>query len=102
MLQCTAFTALPPDEALKALGSMEGGPEDASDHLDDKHYVLCVLGEHDEKTEHAAHLWTAETEPSKGLWFLWTESEGGHRVCHRFVTLTMCAVRLHHIEEDYR
>ncbi|WP_032752257.1 hypothetical protein [Streptomyces sp. NRRL B-1381] len=60
MLQCTAITNLPHDEALPALLAMDDGPDDAEDLLDDKPYVLCELGEHDETTEHAARLWTAE------------------------------------------
>ncbi|NEC21213.1 hypothetical protein [Streptomyces parvus] len=100
MLQCTAVTALPRDEALIALVCMEGGPDDAGDHLDEKPYVLCELGEHDEAAEHAAHLWAAEAEPAS-LWFLWTVS-GGFRVYHRFVSRSTCPVRIHHVEEDYR
>ncbi|MFJ2025803.1 hypothetical protein ACIODW_18660 [Streptomyces sp. NPDC087897] len=102
MLQCTAVTALPPDEALAALVSMEGGPDDADDLLHDKPYVLCELGEHREAVEHAARLWTAETEPPASLWFLWTDSSGGHRVHHRLVTLALCPVRIHHVRENYR
>ncbi|MBD2828067.1 hypothetical protein ID875_06405 [Streptomyces globisporus] len=65
MLQCTAITNLPHDEALPALLAMDDCPDDAEDLLDDKPYVLCELGEHDETTEHAARLWTAETEPPR-------------------------------------
>ncbi|WP_050491177.1 hypothetical protein [Streptomyces sp. NRRL WC-3540] len=70
MLQCTAITNLPPDEALPALLAMDDGPDDAEDLLEDKPYVLCELGEHDETAEHASRLWTAETEPPASLWFL--------------------------------
>lgn len=98
MLQCTAVTALPPDEALAALLSMDDGPDDTDDLLGDKPYVLCELGEHDEVVEHAARLWTAETEPPKSLWFLWADRAGDHR----FTTLPLCPVRIHHVRENYR
>ncbi|MFI1805340.1 hypothetical protein ACH415_17225 [Streptomyces californicus] len=102
MLQCTAITNLPHDEALPALLAMDDGPDDAEDLLDDKPYVLCELGEHDETTEHAARLWTAETEPPASLWFLWTTSAGGHRVHHRLVLLALCPYRIHRLRENYR
>ncbi|MFF8554011.1 hypothetical protein ACF058_14370 [Streptomyces sp. NPDC015501] len=102
MLQCTAVTALPLDEALAALMGTDDGPDDMDDLLGDKPYVLCELGEHDEVVEHAARLWTAETEPPKSLWFLWTDSPGGHRIHHRLVTLPLCPVRIHHVRENYR
>ncbi|MCC0580358.1 hypothetical protein, partial [Streptomyces californicus] len=102
MLQCTAITNLPPDEALPALLAMDDGPDDAEDLLEDKPYVLCELGEHDETAEHASRLWTAETEPPASLWFLWATSAGGHRVHHRLVLLALCPYRIHHLRENYR
>ncbi len=101
MLQCTTVTALPRDEAFAALGRM-GDADDAADMLDEKPYVSCELGEHGDEAEHAAHLWTAETDPPAGLWFLWTESEGGYRVHHQFVTRALCPVRIHYVKEDRR
>ncbi|MFF8554071.1 hypothetical protein ACF058_14670 [Streptomyces sp. NPDC015501] len=102
MLQCTAVTTLPPGEALAVLLSMDDGPDDAGELLGGKPYVLCELGEHGELGEHAARLWTAETEPPVSLWFLWTDSTGGHRVHHRFTALPLCPVRIHHVKENYR
>ncbi|WP_228990284.1 hypothetical protein [Streptomyces sp. DH8] len=102
MLQCTAVTPLPAGEALVALLGMRGGPDDAVDLLAEMGFVLCESGEHTEETEHAARLWTAETQPPRGLWFLWTGSGGGLRVHHRFTTLTLCPARLHDVKEDYR
>lgn len=95
VLQCTAVTPLPAGEALVALLGMRGGPDDAVDLLAEMGFVLCESGEHTEETEHAARLWTAETQPPRGLWFLWTGSGGGLRVHHRFTTLTLCPARLH-------
>ncbi|MFE9455628.1 hypothetical protein [Streptomyces californicus] len=64
-------------------------------------YVLCELGEHDQATEHACHLWTAETDPPLSLWFRWVDSEGT-RVHHRLVLLAMCPAVFHHFVEGYR
>ncbi|MDJ1644509.1 hypothetical protein [Streptomyces pakalii] len=102
VLQCTAVTDTPITHALVALVEMPGGPDDPDDHLADRPYVLCELGEHDEDTEHAAHLWTAETEPPQHLWFRWTESGSGLRVHHRFVILPGCPARFINIDEGYR
>ncbi|WP_307669408.1 hypothetical protein [Streptomyces sp. V2I9] len=96
------MTPLPAGEALVALLGMRGGPDDAVDHLADMDFVLCELGEHTDETEHTAHLWTAETQPPRGLWFLWTGNDGGLRVHHRFTTLPLCPARLHHVREGYR
>ncbi|WP_043368771.1 hypothetical protein [Streptomyces griseus] len=63
MLQCTAITNLPPDEALPALLAMDDGPDDAEDLLEDKPYVLCELGEHDETAEHASRCGLYEDHP---------------------------------------
>ncbi|MGC4928111.1 hypothetical protein [Streptomyces sp. DT117] len=68
---------------------MSGGPNDAEDHLADMGFVLCELSAHDTDTDHAARLWTAEAQPPRGLWFMWTRISD-HMVLHRFVTLTLC------------
>lgn len=101
MLQCTAVTETPVGEALVALVRMKGAPDDPDEHLAEKPYLLCELGEHTDDTEHAAHLWTAETEPPRDLWFLWTVS-GAHRIYHRFATLTMCPAKFTDVDEGYR
>ncbi|MEV3892033.1 hypothetical protein OHA57_08030 [Streptomyces anulatus] len=101
MLQCTAVTETPLGEALVALVRMNGGPDDPDEHLAEKDYLLCELGEHNNDTEHAAHMWTAETEPPCNLWFLWTVS-GPHRIHHRFATLPMCPAKLTDVHEGYR
>ncbi|MFJ1789571.1 hypothetical protein ACIOML_35340 [Streptomyces anulatus] len=88
-------------EALVALVRMEGAPDDPDEHLAEKAYLLCELGEHTDDIEHAAHLWTAETEPPRDLWFLWTVG-GAHRIYHRFVSLPMCPVKFTDAHEGYR
>ncbi|SCK58741.1 hypothetical protein YUWDRAFT_05463 [Streptomyces sp. AmelKG-D3] len=100
VLQCTAVTATPQLEALEALEEMEGGPDDADSHLDHHEHLLCRLSEHDETTEHAAHLWTAETNPSRGLWLLWTGASA-HRV-YRFAVFAECPAVLHDVEQGSR
>ncbi|MFI1530006.1 hypothetical protein [Streptomyces griseus] len=71
---------------------MAGGPDDPDKLLVHMSYVLCELGEHNDETEHATHLWTAEThQERRELWFLWTEGNGsGLRIYHRFANLKMC------------
>lgn len=100
MLQCTAVTPTPEDEALEALEDMEGAPDDADFHIYSHEHLLCQLGEHDEKTEHAAHIWTTETQPPRSLWFRWTGAHG-HRV-YRLVTLAMCPAILSDLEQGSR
>ncbi|WP_432149169.1 hypothetical protein [Streptomyces sp. bgisy029] len=56
---------------------------------------MCELGEHDEATEHAAHLWTADTPEDQDLWFLWTGS-GAHRL-YRLDVLPLCPAVLRHL-----
>lgn len=89
MLQCTAVARLPAAEALAALRDMSGGPDDADDHLADMAFVLCELGVHDQGTDHAARLWTAEEQPPVGLWFMWTEVSR-HMGDHYFATFRLC------------
>ncbi|MFE9459023.1 hypothetical protein [Streptomyces californicus] len=101
MLQCTTVTRLPPGEALSALRGMRGGPDDADDLLADTGFVLCELGVHEEATEHAARLWTAELQPPEGLWFLWSDTSGLF-TRHRFTTLTLCPVRHIDVREGSR
>lgn len=92
MLQCTAVTQTPYDEALDALRDMKGGPDDPETQLAYKAHLLCELGEHTDDVQHAAHLWIAE-DPAASLWFLWTM--GSARVItYQFATLTMCPARL--------
>ncbi|MEU0764825.1 hypothetical protein ABZ351_34775 [Streptomyces microflavus] len=92
VLQCTAVTETPYDEAFDALTDMKGGPNDPDVHLAFKAFLLCELGEHTDDTQHAALLWIAE-EPAESLWFLWTMG-GAHIISHQFATLTMCPARL--------
>ncbi|MEU3060623.1 hypothetical protein [Streptomyces subrutilus] len=89
MLQCTAYTEIPKIDALVALTVMEGGPEQPPDALglsDD--FLLCELGEHDEHTEHAAQLWTADAPAVQDLWLFWTGT-GTHRT-YKFAELPPC------------
>ncbi|MFI5940678.1 hypothetical protein ACIBCB_10540 [Streptomyces uncialis] len=92
MLQCTAVTETPYDEAFAALNDMKGGPDDPENQLAYKAILLCELGEHTDDVQHAALLWIAE-EPAESLWFLWTMG-GAHVISHQFANLTMCPARL--------
>ncbi|WP_244229966.1 hypothetical protein [Kitasatospora albolonga] len=71
---------------------MEGGPDHPQEALA-RDFLLCELGEHDESTEHAAHLCAAEGRDDRDLWFLWAGSST-HRV-YRFATLPLCLATLH-------
>ncbi|WP_411083218.1 hypothetical protein [Streptomyces sp. cmx-18-6] len=88
MLQCTAVTRAPVSDVLTALVTMDGGPDDPSQALAPTHYLLCELGEHDTRTEHAALLWPAEVPHRPALWFFWTGS--GTDRAHRIVTRPWC------------
>ncbi|MFE2296338.1 hypothetical protein [Streptomyces sp. NPDC059452] len=92
VLQCTAVTGTPIVEALVALADMEEGPDDPREALA-RDFLLCELGEHDESTEHAAHLCAAEGRYDRDLWFMWAGSET-HRV-YRFAALSLCPATLH-------
>ncbi|MFB6909159.1 hypothetical protein ACFCWB_33270 [Streptomyces bacillaris] len=102
VLQCTAVTQLPPGETLVALLGMRDGPDDADDYLADKGIVLCELGDHTDDIEHAARLWSAESEPPLDLWFRWTMGSGAHRIYHRFATVPACPAILRTMEDDSR
>ncbi|MEW2068904.1 hypothetical protein [Streptomyces sp. NPDC007346] len=96
MLQCTAVTHVPYFEALLALATMEGGPEHPPDAVDQDEFLLCELGEHDESTEHAAHLWAADLpDEDRDLWLLWTGA-GAHRV-YRLDVFALCPAILRNL-----
>ncbi|PCG86839.1 hypothetical protein CIB93_06360 [Streptomyces sp. WZ.A104] len=91
MLQCTAVTELPEMGARVALMALEGGPGQEAGAkpvpvLDD--FLLCELGEHDEETEHAAQLWSADRPAVRDLWMFWTDT--GTRRKFRFAELLPC------------
>ncbi|MEW1611431.1 MULTISPECIES: hypothetical protein [unclassified Streptomyces] len=89
MLQCTAVTRVPLSDVLDALVTMDGGPDDPPQALALTYYLLCELGEHDARTEHAALLWPAEVPSKPALWFFWTGDGPEDRV-HRVVTVPWC------------
>ncbi|MFF2328218.1 MULTISPECIES: hypothetical protein [unclassified Streptomyces] len=89
LLQCTAYTGVPEAEALVALATMPGGPDDPPEALDRDDFVLCELGEHDDGTEHAAQLWSAETPAERDLWLFWTDA-GAQECTYRFAELSAC------------
>ncbi|MER7040823.1 hypothetical protein [Streptomyces microflavus] len=88
MLQCTAVTDVPLSDALVALATMGGGSDDPSHDLSLDHFLLCELGEHDSRTEHAALLRPSETPSRPALWFFWTGA-GPDRV-HRIGPAPWC------------
>ncbi|WSB07568.1 hypothetical protein OG849_10045 [Streptomyces cyaneofuscatus] len=98
MLQCTAVTEVPLSDALTALVTMDGGPDDPSSALAPTPYVLCELGEHDARTEHAALLSPAEVPHRPALWFFWT-GDGTDRV-HRVVNVPWCPAVLRTFATD--
>ncbi|WP_411083100.1 hypothetical protein [Streptomyces sp. cmx-18-6] len=89
------MTDVPFFEALLALATMEGGPVHARDVVEPAEFRLCELGEHEESTEHAAHIWTADTRDDRDLWLLWTGS--GARRVHRLDVLPVCPAVLRHL-----
>jgi len=98
VLQCTAVTEVPLSDALVALATMDGGSDDPSHDLSLNHFLLCELGEHDARTEHAALLSPAEVPQRPALWFFWTGS-GTDRV-HRVVTVPWCPAVLRNFDID--
>ncbi|PZT76628.1 MULTISPECIES: hypothetical protein [unclassified Streptomyces] len=88
MLQCTAYTKIPELDALVALTTMEGGPEQPPDALAFGDHLMCELGEHDDHQEHAAQLWSAEIPAERDLWLLWNGTDANR--AYRFTELTPC------------
>ncbi|MET9094441.1 hypothetical protein [Streptomyces cyaneofuscatus] len=112
MLQCTAFAEVPEMGTLVVLTAMnaEPGPTPAPavpgvpelPELDDM--LLCELGEHDEKTEHAAQLWAGEMAASRDLWMFWTDTDTdtGMRRSFRFAELPPCPAVMRTLATDER
>ncbi|MYR93272.1 MULTISPECIES: hypothetical protein [unclassified Streptomyces] len=113
MLQCTAFAEVPEMGTLVVLTAMNAEPGQASDvpavpgvpelpELDD--ILLCELGEHDEKTEHAAQLWAGEMSAARDLWMFWTDADTdtGMRRSFRFVELPPCPAVMRTLATDER
>ncbi|MGW8975106.1 hypothetical protein [Streptomyces platensis] len=95
MLQCTAYTEVPEIDAIVALTTMQGGPDNPPDALAVDDFLLCELGEHGEHTEHAAQLWTAEIPAVRDLWLFWRDT-GTHRT-YRFAELPPCLAMNHRL-----
>ncbi|MFJ9635360.1 hypothetical protein [Streptomyces sp. NPDC101178] len=95
MLQCTAVTLTPRSEVLTALVTMPYGPDTLPDDFTIDHHVLCELGEHDDRAEHAALLAPAEDPDRPALWFHWTGS--GTDRTHRIITAPWCPAVLRHL-----
>ncbi|MDW4913214.1 MULTISPECIES: hypothetical protein [Streptomyces] len=90
VLQCTAVTALPPEE-VQRLRASEDGPEEPEP------YVLCELGAHDgQDTEHAAYLVPGRTPESPAVWFFWAGGEP-ERV-HRSAYVPWCPAILRQVD----
>lgn len=98
MLQCTAVTRVPLSEVLTALVTMAHGPDTSPDDFTLDHYVLCELGEHDVRTEHAALLSPAESPDRPALWFHWTGTDTDRT--HRITTAPWCPAILRHLRTD--
>ncbi|MFJ1952136.1 hypothetical protein ACIOGT_09075 [Streptomyces microflavus] len=92
MLQCTAVTPAPLDEVLVAIATLDGGLHDPPPDPALDHYLLCEVGEHDSRTEHAALLRPSETPSRPALWFFWTGA-GPDRV-HRIGPVPWCPAAL--------
>ncbi|MFG3404744.1 hypothetical protein [Streptomyces sp. NPDC048142] len=86
MLQCTAVTPFPDDDTLACLATVDDRPGRPDP------YLLCELGEHDDRVEHAAHLWPAETPDAPAPWFFWTGT--GTDRAHRVDTVPWCPALL--------
>lgn len=97
MLQCTAVTGLPETDTAAVLMAMRGGPEDPAEACVDG-YVLCELGEHDDRMEHVAQIWYAQPPAAHDLWLFWTGT-GTHRM-YRLAELPRCPALLREIPTD--
>lgn len=111
MLQCTALAEVPEIGTLVVLTAMhaEPGPTPAAlpgvpelPELEDT--LLCELGEHDEKTEHAAQLWAGEMAASRDLWMFWTDTDTdtGMRRAFRFAEVPPCPAVMRTLATDER
>lgn len=98
MLQCTAVTRIPLTDVLTALVTLDGGPADPADALAPTPYVLCELGEHDTRTEHAALLRPAEAPDRPALWFFWSGTDMDR--VHRVETVPWCPAALRNLDTD--
>ncbi|MET9925747.1 MULTISPECIES: hypothetical protein [unclassified Streptomyces] len=98
MPQCTAVTRVPLSEVLTALVTMAHGPDTSPHDFTLDHYVLCELGEHDVRTEHAALLSPAESPDRPALWFHWTGTDTDRT--HRIATAPWCPAILRHLRTD--
>ncbi|WP_411079992.1 hypothetical protein [Streptomyces sp. cmx-18-6] len=89
------------------LTAMNAEPGDASGLPELDHFLLCELGEHDERTgkpgqtgqseptEHAAQLWAAEMPAARDLWMFWTDTGTHHKF--RFAELAPCPAVIHRL-----
>ncbi|MFJ8762673.1 hypothetical protein [Streptomyces cyaneofuscatus] len=110
MLQCTAFAEVPEMGTLVVLTAMhaEPGPTPSVPGVPElpelEDTLLCELGEHDEKTEHAAQLWAGEMAASRDLWMFWTDTDTdtGMRRSFRFAELPPCPAVMRTLATDER
>ncbi|MGW1205918.1 hypothetical protein [Streptomyces cyaneofuscatus] len=113
MLQCTAFAEVPEMGTLVVLTAMNAEPGQTAGapglpgvpelpELEDT--LLCELGEHDEKIEHAAQLWAGEMAASRDLWMFWTDTDTdtGMRRSFRFAELPPCPAVMRTLATDER
>lgn len=96
MLQCTAVTQAPPGDVPDALVAVDGGLDGPPSAVTPNHFLLCELGEHDARTEHAAYLRPAEPSSAPALWFFWAGA-GPDRV-HRVAAVPWCPAVLRHLD----
>ncbi|MFJ9621024.1 hypothetical protein [Streptomyces sp. NPDC101181] len=89
------MTRLPLGDLRNAVVALWGGANraPATDAAD--HFLLCELGEHDARTEHAAHLWANDPPSAPALWFFWTGA-GTNRV-HRVDAVPWCPAVLRNV-----
>ncbi|MFJ8402081.1 hypothetical protein ACIQ9K_16605 [Streptomyces microflavus] len=90
------MTRIPLNDVLPALVTLDGGPADQADVL--APYVLCELGHHDTRTEHAALLCPAEKSDRPALWFFWSGTDSGRT--HRVETAPWCPAVLRNLDTD--
>ncbi|MFJ1592469.1 hypothetical protein ACIOD0_19800 [Kitasatospora albolonga] len=92
------MTPAPLNDVLLALTTMESGPDNPLTALPPAHYVLCELGEHDTRTEHAALLCPGGTPHRPALWLLWTGTDTDRT--HRITTIPWCPTVLRILDTD--
>ncbi|MFG3406844.1 hypothetical protein [Streptomyces sp. NPDC048142] len=89
------MTREPPGDVLSAFAAEDGDSDSPPSGGTQNPFLLCELGEHDTRTEHAAFLRAIEPPSAAALWFFWA-GDGPDRV-HRVDIVPWCPAVLRHL-----